>query len=78
MVGIARREAAAGSALRGPGDDEVPIGDPDPDEGGWDDDDGDDGGDGDDADEDLRRAAPARRDRNLIQFTACGALPRAR
>ena len=71
--------AAAGPALRGPGEEEIPIGDPEPDDGDWDDDDIDeDDADDDEADLDLRRAAPARRVRNLIQSAPCGAPPRAR
>jgi len=66
---------AAGPALRGPGDDVVPIGDPDPDGGDGDDDlDEDD----EDDDEDPLQVAPRRRLRNLIQSATCGAPPRAR
>ncbi len=57
---------AAGVATRGPGDDELPIGDPDPDDGGGPDDD--DLGDGFDDDQDPLQGAPARgtRKRDMI------------
>ena len=62
MDGISRLVAAAGSALRGPGGGEVPIGDPDPDEGGWEDGDMDDDGDDDGDEEDALDAVPGAAD----------------